>query len=72
METLKDIRGMSINCNNTVGVSYYNYDEDKPCIEVGVVKGVNYIKNQICLEDGEPISLKLFEVIVLPNNYKEW
>lgn len=71
-KTLKDIRGVSIDCGDTVAVTYYDYDKEKPCLEVSVVEGVNFVKNEIYLDDGEPILLDMFEVLVLPDNYKEW
>lgn len=72
MKTLTDIRGVEINIGNTVGVSYFNYDKNKPAIEVDVVEAINYTQNVIYLQDGEPIELELFDVIVLPDEYKEW
>ncbi|APC44353.1 hypothetical protein [Pseudoalteromonas phage PH357] len=71
-KTLKDVRGVDIDCGDTVAVTYYDYDKEKPCLEVSVVEGVNFVKNEIYLDDGEPITLDMFDVIVLPDDYKEW
>lgn len=71
-KTLTDIRGVEIECGDTVAVTYFDYDEDKPSMEVVTVEGINLVRNEIYLDDGEPITLDKFEVLVLPDHYKEW
>ena len=70
---LKDIRGVNISEGDTVAVTYFNYDKNRPCMEISEVTGTRVLRNEIFIDDDhEPIDLGMFEVLVLPDDYKEW
>jgi hypothetical protein len=69
MNVLKDIRNVQIEIEDTVSIAYTNYDTGGSSQEIAVVKGVNSLTNEIILEDGEPIPIDKFDVLVLPEYY---
>lgn len=69
---LTDVRGVNIEINDTVCVAYTDYDKGGAGQEIAVVKGINILTNEIILDDGEPIPVDKFEVVVLPDHYKDW
>ena len=69
---LTDVRGVDIEINDTVCVAYTDYDNGGAGQEIAVVKGINILSNEITLDDGEPIPLVKFGVVVLPCHYKDW
>ena len=69
---MTDVRGVKIEVGDTVAAAYRNYDTEGAGLEVAVVYGINILNNTITFDDGDPIPLDTYEVIVLPSEYKDW
>lgn len=67
---LTDIRGITIQKEDTVAVTYYDYDKSKPSLDINTVVDVSMLRNSITLSDGEDVSLDKYDVLVVPSYYK--
>ena len=76
MKTLTDIRNVSIEKGDVI-VTGFRKDRsdktyDKDSLEIETVKEVSFVENSLWTFEGNLIELEDTEVLVLPDEYKDW
>ena len=76
MKTLTDIRNVSIEKGDVI-VTGFRKDRsdktyDKDSLEIETVKEVSFVENSLWTFEGNLIELEDTEVLVLPDEYRDW
>ena len=76
MKTLTDIRNVPIEKGDVI-VTGFRKDRpdktyDKDSLEIETVKEVNFVENSLWTFEGNLIELEDTEVLVLPDEYRDW
>ena len=76
MKTLTDIRNVSIEKGDVIVTGFRKDRSDKTyakdSLEIETVKEVSFVENSLWTFEGNLIELEDTEVLVLPDEYKDW
>lgn len=70
-KVLNDTRGVVISAGDVISIATNKFGEQGALHDISVVDHVDSDKGIIYLEDGEDIDISVYDVLVLPDDYKE-
>lgn len=70
-KVLNDTRGVVISDGDVISIATNKFGGQGALHDISVVDYVDYTKGVIYLEDGEDIDISVYDVLVLPEGYKE-
>ena len=70
-EVLLDTRGVVISAGDVISIATNRFDRQGAAHDITVVQSVDVVKGVVYLADGEDVDTNVYDVLVLPDDYKE-
>jgi len=70
-KVLNDTRGVVISAGDVISIATNKFGGQGALHDISVVDYIDADKGVVYLEDGEDIDISVYDVLVLPDDYKE-